>query len=484
MGGINSNRLHSIQVVLDATDVRAWHKLLIARLKAAGHAVGVQLIHQGKSNNPLEAVLRLEQLRLGPSLASSVAAPTQEILACPDLLIDLVGNINKSDVPALRLKFNGHSRLADGIADLLAANRSPVVSACLDGIGVGVARPMVSDRLWLSRLCDQLLAGALSLLEQTLARFSHNALTPVDLPEPTTTPEFWRSYLGSFSNQLLQRGVNKLRQSRPFHWQVAYRQVEEGDWLGIGTGGDTPFIPLPDDGQRFYADPFVLEQDGRTYLFVEEYPYALGRGVISVAELGSDGRFAVPRIVLKEPHHLSYPQVFKHNGDIFMLPESGGAGQLVLYRAAAFPDQWVVDTILLQHVDINDATLLQHGGLFWLCGTERRNRGSASDTLVVYSAPALRGPWTPHKLNPIAIDRSAARPGGAFIMRNERIFLPVQDGQKVYGGGLGLMELLRLNQDEVVFAPPAPINPAPAWDRAGIHTLNRTSGIEVVDSCA
>ena len=99
--------------------------------------------------------------------------------------------------------------------------------------------------------------------------------------------------------------------------------------------------------------------------------------------------------------------------------------------------------------------------------------GSASDTMAVYSAPALRGPWAPHRLNPIVIDHSAARPGGAFIRRDGRIMLPVQDGSRAYGGGLGLMELVRLDEGDVVFGPVGPIGAGPAWARSGIHTLNR-----------
>jgi hypothetical protein len=148
----------------------------------------------------------------------------------------------------------------------------------------------------------------------------------------------------------------------------------------------------------------------------------------------------------------------------------------------AFPDQWEVDSVLMSDIDINDATLLERHGRYWLFGTQRRGLGSASDTLMVFSAPALRGPWSPHKLNPIAIDRSAARPGGAFIERGGRTFLPVQDGQKSYGGGLGLAELLRLDDEAVVLAAPVPIRPGGAWARRGIHTLNRTARIEVVDS--
>jgi hypothetical protein len=165
-----------------------------------------------------------------------------------------------------------------------------------------------------------------------------------------------------------------------------------------------------------------------------------------------------------------------------MIPESGGARELVLYRAERFPDRWVRDTVLMKERDFNDATLLEVDGRFWLTGTERFGYGSASDTMAVYSAPSLRGPWAAHALNPIVIDHSAARPGGAFIRQGAAFDLPVQNGSRAYGGGLGLMRLERLDDTGVRFASPRPIRPGPAWDRTGIHTLNRSGRLEVVDS--
>ncbi|WP_245455025.1 hypothetical protein [Mesorhizobium sp. M9A.F.Ca.ET.002.03.1.2] len=344
---------------------------------------------------------------------------------------------------------------------------------------------MLGDRLWLSRSCNDLLAGAISLVMQSVTRYSAGELVPIaDSPAPLLkTGGFVRHYLPFFCRGLVDRAAQKIRLGRrPFYWQVAYRLIDGPGVAETGQLDGTPFTVLADDGQRFYADPFVLERDGRHYLFVEEFPYATGRGVISVAELGDDGRFSVPRVVLEEPHHLSYPQVFAHAGETFMIPESGAARELVLYRAAQFPDRWVRDTVLMTDKDFNDATLLESDGRFWLLGTERFGYGSASDTMTVYSAPSLRGPWVAHALNPIAVDHSATRPGGAFIRQGDGLVLPVQNGSRAYGGGLGLMRLDRLDDFDVRFAPPRPIGAGPAWARTGIHTLNRAGRVEVVDS--
>jgi hypothetical protein len=125
--------------------------------------------------------------------------------------------------------------------------------------------------------------------------------------------------------------------------------------------------------------------------------------------------------------------------------------------------------------------LLEHGGLLWLFATDRDGFGSTSDTLVVFSATALVGPWVAHPMNPILIDRRMARPGGAFIRRDDRIFLPVQDGTLGYGGGLGIAEILELDRASVRMSAPVPIAPSGDWPHPQIHTLNRFGTLEVID---
>jgi hypothetical protein len=470
---------------------RRWEHELLARLKSAGHAVSVRhAVGTRATANMLDSVLAVEALRFRSSLATRSVPLPQNFAGAPDLVIDLAeqpgdrGTAAGQGAPVLTLDFAGRRKFIEGVAGMFSTKCPPELVARLDGVAVARARPMLTDRLWMSRAADDLLAGAISLIEQSVKRFKAGQLQPLaETPSNQKTNAFARGYIPFLAGGLTRRVGQKIKLgSRPPHWQVAYREV-------AGTGvaeslqlNGPAFAVLEDDGRRFYADPFVFEHDGHRFLFVEEYPYATGRGVISVSELDADGRFGVPRQVLAEPHHLSYPQVLAHDGEIYMIPESSSAREVVLYRAEAFPDRWVRDSVLLADKDFNDATLLESDGTFWLFGTERFGRGSPSDTMSVYFSPTLRGPWVPHPLNPIVIDHSAARPGGAFVKRDGRLFLPVQDGSQMYGGGLGLVELLKLDADGVAFGAPQAVVGGPAWQREGIHTLNRAGRLEVVDS--
>jgi hypothetical protein len=102
----------------------------------------------------------------------------------------------------------------------------------------------------------------------------------------------------------------------------------------------------------------------------------------------------------------------------------------------------------------------------------------------VFWAPAPTGPWTPHANNPILIDRRMARPGGAFVQVGGKLLLPVQDGTRGYGGGLGLSELLELDLEKVELSAPRAIREEGDWSYPQIHTLNRAGRLEVIDGIA
>ncbi|WP_420961617.1 glucosamine inositolphosphorylceramide transferase family protein [Brucella sp. IR073] len=478
-------------MLLPVAGCRLWQNELVARLVAAGHAVSVR---HGAAATPepvgLRTVLALEARRFGASLASLCAPLPVDGDGQADLVIDLTSGSASQDKPVMTLRFCGQKTFPAGLAAMVANGGRAELAVAISGTVVARGRPMIQDRLWLTRAADNLLAGAVSLIMQAVA--IHRTSSEVLGLIPATSDggggsgiskhAFALSYPRFLARGIAERAAEKLKR-RPFYWQVAYRRIDGPGIAETGKLDGPEFTVLPDDGQRFYADPFLFEKDGRVYLLVEEFPYARGRGIISASELRDDGTFETPQPVLEEPHHLSYPQVFAKDGEIYMIPESAAARELVLYRAAQFPHRWVRDTVLISDIEINDATLFEMDGTFWLIGTQRFGYGSASDTMVAYSAPALRGPWAPHALNPLAIDHSAARPGGAFIRQGDEVLLPVQDGSQTYGGGLGLMQLERLDHGAVSFSPPRPILPGPAWNRKGIHTLNRAGGIEVIDSC-
>src|SRR5690606_30254264 len=100
------------------------------------------------------------------------------------------------------------------------------------------------------------------------------------------------------------------RRGGRLEWSLAWHAAR-------GVTGNAPYgvmhryreITSPPD--RFRADPCIVRDGDRWWLFFEELRYADGRGTIAVWEMTPDGPVGEPEVVLGTDIHLSYPQVFR-----------------------------------------------------------------------------------------------------------------------------------------------------------------------------
>jgi hypothetical protein len=266
------------------------------------------------------------------------------------------------------------------------------------------------------------------------------------------------------------------------HWRVGWRRPAEGGdvWSRRDLGGERWNV-LADPGDHFYADPFPLFRNGRDWLFFEDLDHKTGKGIISVVEFGADGRPGDAKPVLEEPWHLSYPFLIEQEGEVYMIPEASLSGEIALYRARDFPRGWVKEATLVSGVEAADATVIRHGGRFWMFAVVRDGVGGYSDTLAVWHAPALFGPWKAHDGNPVLIDDRAARPAGNMVVRDGTLWRPVQDCRGGYGAALGLARVDRLNTKSFEQTVETVLRPNADWPGRKLHTLNYNGRIEAID---
>jgi len=479
----------SIDIFVPVDGVCRMHALVAERLAGKGHDVALVGIDAPTTASTLDHILFLERKILGSCsdcLIARVDAPLQPARPDARLRIDMSGSGALAQAPLLRPGFVGCHSYVEA-ARLLMLGRLPDIEIILDDAHrIGFAAPMVESRLSIARGLNDVLARMVTLLVDTADRYlrdefgSHDRAHTATTTVPPTSAQMISAYVLSTMPRQAAGAIRRMG----FHvhnWRVSYRFNEGPKVAETGSLGGEPWLDLPDDGRRFYADPFPFEWQGRHFIFVEELPHGEDKAFISVAEVSGEGVVAPPRMVLQEPYHLSYPQVFSHAGEIWMLPEGGAGGNLVLYRAEAFPDRWVRHSVLIPGREMFDATILEHGGRLWLFASERDGYGSSSDMLVIYHAATLEGPWLPHVCNPVRIDRTAARPGGRFARVGNRTVLPLQDGTESYGSGLGLAELVRLDEKIVQLTQPVPLLTSADLPRPKVHTLNRSGDLEVID---
>jgi len=208
--------------------------------------------------------------------------------------------------------------------------------------------------------------------------------------------------------------------------------IETSDWSRIPCH----FLPDMPRAFQFRADPFGMWHDDKLHIFLEIYDYRDRIGAIEVFVYDRAYTLLRNEVVLREPWHLSYPQVIEAEGSYWMLPEAHRSGTQTLYRAERFPDRWVPEaTIDLGGEIAVDATLHFQEGLWWLIYTPVEAAKKAPSRLHVAYARTLHGPWTRHHQNPVRIDPSSARAGGTPVKIDGRLMLPVQDCARTYGGG-------------------------------------------------
>lgn len=247
----------------------------------------------------------------------------------------------------------------------------------------------------------------------------------------------------------------------------------------------------------YYADPFALREGDELHVFVESFDYRTKRADLQRLTLNlTDASWSAPRPVLRQPFHLSYPFVFKHEGQVWMVPETSQAEEVALYRAidgakngAANGDhrweRWERVAALLPGVRAVDASLLRHEGRWWMfyavIGPDKRDQRE----LHVAYADELLGPWTPHACNPVRSAHDGARPAGTpFVDDAGRVTLPVQDSSAGYGSATRWVRFDRLTLDEArVSALPETFTGDLAHPgfTSGLHTMSACGDVTLID---
>ena len=157
--------------------------------------------------------------------------------------------------------------------------------------------------------------------------------TPQPSAPRTMTP--LRRLRQRLARELRKRADRREEQTRRPQWLLLAGLRGPESRCRPDPAGLTTLVP-PED--RFWADPFAWSQDGRHYIFCEEYPFDTRRGRISVLALDTDLSPQGPAVpVIDEPRHLSYPFLFEHRGTLYMVPESARSQRVDLYRCTEFP---------------------------------------------------------------------------------------------------------------------------------------------------
>lgn len=242
---------------------------------------------------------------------------------------------------------------------------------------------------------------------------------------------------------------------------------------------------VPNPEGSYLADPFLVERDGQTVCFVEEFDLKSERGRISWLDIW-DGA-SVPEYrgtLIEEPYHMSFPFPFEYQGELYMVPETYEAGEISLYRCLEFPDRWERTGTLMDDVEASDTMIFEQEGRWWML-TNLRPEGALdffSRLYLFWSDDPTSQSWTPHPLNPVVVDADGGRNGGLLRDQDGSVYRVGQEQSLMtYGAGWSVSQVQTLNDQQYGEQLLTAVGPNSSGQSVGGHHVHGIDRATVVD---
>ena len=263
------------------------------------------------------------------------------------------------------------------------------------------------------------------------------------------------------------------------HWAII---ISKGNFLNSVLHRLDPIIS---PSNEYWADPFILSYKGDEYVFFENYEYDKKKGKISCGKIQGNKLLQV-KDVLEKPYHLSYPNVFFHNNELFMIPETHKNKRLEIYKCSSFPNKWDLYSTAFEGERVADCNFYEdENNSKWLFLNKHEPQSVLHSDLYIYKIDSLKlNKITPHNDNPVIINTDIARNAGPLFQYNSKTYRPSQinvDG--IYGRGLNINEVVKLNLDEYKETTIQKCIPEFRKNVIGMHHLHQTNNYFVFDIC-
>jgi len=334
-----------------------------------------------------------------------------------------------------------------------------------------------------------ILEGSVSILFKNIRQLQRGDYSPnnstVYYNPLYKSPSFINSfkYASMFYLKLLSKLIERIKTrlfgTRYSCWTLF---IGKGDFMNSTLFRLKP-SKLPKN--EFWADPFILNYKEENYIFFENYNYKTKKGKISCGTI-KNGELIAITDVLDLDYHLSYPYIFKENGDIFLMPETVNNNRLELYKCIVFPDKWELYSTAFEGEKVVDAFFYDDSdNQKWLFVNKQADENTAFDSeLFIYKVDTLKlENLEPHTKNPVIINSKKARNGGAIFKYKNEIYRPSQaniDG--IYGRALNINKIEKLTLDEYIEKDTVTVYPNFHRGLISMHHLHQSDGLFVIDA--
>lgn len=245
-------------------------------------------------------------------------------------------------------------------------------------------------------------------------------------------------------------------------------------------------------GRYWYADPFVFEKDDVVYLFFEAFDLVQRKGKVGYCIFREDGSCSEPKIIIDEPFHLSFPNVFGYNGNVYIMPEMSGDYSLKLYQAISFPDKWEIADVVLPDVYACDSVLIEMGKKRYVLTNEMYHNvphGQYASCWVKNYLYEVRGMNAINHGTWVTEGDFGVRNAGKTFEEDDKMFRVGQDCRnRMYGKGLVMFKINSIEpyKEEFLWNLTCEdiqnhIRRKDRKELLGVHTYNFSNHYEVID---
>ena len=265
------------------------------------------------------------------------------------------------------------------------------------------------------------------------------------------------------------------------------RQFQESAWLlGICEHG---FDDLKEnrihwvsngkyEGKKWFADPFILDYDEKTiHLLVEEFDYKVHRGRIAKLIVNRE-KWTVEdcKIILDLPTHLSFPMIWREDGNVFVCPENYKSGSWNMYRYNESSEKLVLEKDLLK-MPLTDAIMFSENNRYYILSTFFPT--PSGSRLSIWQSNQMMGTY--NKVQEVAFNENIARNAGMIFMCGDEMVRPAQECNDTYGHAISF-QAFSINNGQFSFAELFRWYSNHKKYNIGTHTYNQhQKGMAVID---
>ena len=205
------------------------------------------------------------------------------------------------------------------------------------------------------------------------------------------------------------------------------------------------FVMQTLDWKKWCADPIICDAGDKTYVFVEEMNRMTNRAHISVMTLDRSDGMSLPKVAIKEPFHMSFPETFVKGQKRYMIPETSEVGEMRIYRCDGKTDKWkMVCSFPETCIDI---AIMEQGGDVYCIASQEHPKNRHKTKLKIYMLDVMGESLK--ECNQMETDCEysySARNGGKIIIRNGEYYRVAQRSTKEFYGKC--VDIFRINRFE------------------------------------